>query len=275
MKNILTIDVEAWFNQCGIEDSHPVSTWAELDDRMEESLQAVLDLLAEYGAGATFFFMGYWAKQKPNLVRMALERGHTIGCHGNYHRRVYDLGEKGFDEDLREALSILEEVSGSKIVSYRAPEWSIRKDSSWALDKLAEKGIRFDSSMMPVSGLGDPEMNPLPHKIKTGHGEVVEIPPTILETPAGKIPVSGGLFFRAVPYSMIKKRIQSLNKEGHPAVIYVHPWEMIPDHPRLKLYTLRGFFHYTMLGKAKSRLCSMLSDFEFCGIEEWFRESEI
>ncbi|MCL5035735.1 MAG: polysaccharide deacetylase family protein [Chloroflexi bacterium] len=271
MRNILTVDVEAWFNQCGIEDILPISSWDQQPDLIDESVNLTLDLLDEYRARATFFFMGYWAGKKPHVVKKVLERGHEIGCHGFSHQRTYDLGKENFEDDLTRALSILGEVSGKAIRCYRAPEWSMRKDAAWTLDILAKHGISYDSSMMPVAGLGDPGADPLPHSIKTEKSEILEIPPTTIKTIAGKIPVSGGLFFRALPYSLIRARIKSLNKNGYPAVIYIHPWELTPDHPRLRPYTLRGIFHYAMLRKALPRLRKLLSDFEFAGIEDFFK----
>ncbi|MCD6309218.1 MAG: polysaccharide deacetylase family protein, partial [Candidatus Eremiobacteraeota bacterium] len=236
------------------------------------SIGLILDLLEKYGARATFFFMGYWAKQKPGLVKKVMNCGHEIGCHGYYHHRVYEMGKVKFEEDLTMALSCLEELTGRKTNCYRAPEWSIRKCARWAFDILAKRGIKYDSSIMPTIYLGDPKACPLPYSIKTKYGEITEVPPTVIDTPIGRLPVSGGLFLRAFPYSIIKNRFLYLNQNDRPAVIYVHPWELIPDHPRLNPYSLRGFFHYTMLGKTKSRLDRLLSDFEFTGIEDYFEK---
>ncbi len=59
--------------------------WLTIDDGPTDDTPAVLDLFERHGVRATFFVKGMLAEREPALVRMILERGHSIANHSQTH----------------------------------------------------------------------------------------------------------------------------------------------------------------------------------------------
>ena len=115
----------------------------------KEGLPALLDLYDEFGVKATFFYIANFAKDCPEIVKMVQAKGHEIACHGLTHRH-----DKAFDsmpygeqlEHLKTAKSILEDIAGEEVVSFRSPALRVNSDTPKA---LREAGFKFDSSVAP------------------------------------------------------------------------------------------------------------------------------
>jgi len=177
-----------------------------------------------------------------------------------------------FARDLERTLAVLTALSGKAVLSFRAPEWSIRPQLSWFYPCLAQQGITYSSSLMPVPGLGDPRAPSLPHWVATPSGPVYEIPPLTLPGPGFNLPLGGGLPLRVLPYQVVAARIRALNAKGRPALIYVHPWELDIRQPQVLRYSLRGWAHYSALAQARPRLERLLADFTWESLESYCAE---
>ena len=148
--NAFTVDVEDYFQVSAFEGSVPREAWEGLSSRIDKGLTGLLDLMDRSGVRGTFFILGWVARRRPELVRSISDRGHEIGCHSQEHRLVYSQTPAEFRADLREALGALQDATGRPCTAYRAPTFSITKQSLWALPILAEEGIRLESSIYPV-----------------------------------------------------------------------------------------------------------------------------
>ena len=214
---------------------------------------------------ATFFILGWIAERFPELVRDIHSRGHEIGCHSYFHRLAYNLTPEDFQEDTKKAKDILEHISGSEVVGYRAPSYSITKKSLWALDILEELGFKYDSSIFPIVhdryGISDAPR----FKYKLVNNDMFEYPMSTSFFCGMKLPVSGGGYFRLFPYSFTRMLLRKINrKEKRPFVFYLHPWELDPEQPRIKKTGLVSKFrHYNNLDKTARRFNQLLSDFKF------------
>ena len=83
---------------------------------------AVLDLLDEAGAKATFFLIGRKAAKHPELVREIAERGHAVGVHSYSHDRLFSLRAPWtVKKDLERCIDLLHELTGARPTLYRAP----------------------------------------------------------------------------------------------------------------------------------------------------------
>src|SRR5438093_1580446 len=133
MRHIFTIDVEDWYH--GFPPAYSVS--APHEKRLEIGMRFLLDALEESDTRATFFWLGSEAKLYSELLKETVARGHEIGCHGLAHVPIYMMTPQDFERDAKEALSILENISGIGVQCYRAPYFSIRHDTLWALEILA------------------------------------------------------------------------------------------------------------------------------------------
>lgn len=261
MKNILTIDLEDWYQ--GIE--LPPSAWDNCESRIERNTHKILDMLSEKGVYATFFILGHVAENCPHLVKEISNLGHEIGTHGYGHQLVYKISPSEFSSDIKKSLCILEDITGKSVKGHRAPYFSITNDSLWALDILAEHGISYDSSIFPINNYryGIPDAQRHPHNIKTQNGSILEIPISTVKLFGRNLSFTGGFYMRFFPYRIIKQAMRKINSEGFSAVVYLHPWELDPDHPRLNLPLRIKLTHYHNLASTEKKLRALLNDFDF------------
>jgi polysaccharide deacetylase family protein (PEP-CTERM system associated) len=261
--NAFTVDFEDWFQGLEIEPSG----WRGYEGRLQIGTRRLLDLLEQAGAHATFFVLGSAAEQAPELVREIRDRGHELGTHGYGHGFAYRLGPEGFRQDLVRSLEVLDRVAGTKILGHRAAFFSITRQSEWALDILEELGLAYDSSIFPVRNYryGIPDAPRWPHRIRPG---LAEFPITTWRWAGANLPVGGGAYFRIFPYYLTWLGLRRTNAGGHPAVFYLHPWELDPGQPRIRLPRRIGVTHYWNLGGTSSRLRRLLADFRFTAMRE-------
>ena len=148
--NYLTIDVEDYFQVAAFEKVIHPSAWENYPPRVEQNTIKILDLFDLHGVKGTFFIVGWTAERFPGLVKDIAERGHEIGCHSYWHKKIYNLTPEEFRQDTKKSKAILEEITGQPVLGYRAPTYSITKKSLWALDILEELGFKWDSSIFPT-----------------------------------------------------------------------------------------------------------------------------
>jgi polysaccharide deacetylase family protein (PEP-CTERM system associated) len=289
--NAMTVDVEEHFQVSAFDRVIPRAAWESFDSRVERNTHRLLDLFDEFGVRATFFVLGWVARQRPALVREIDRRGHEVASHGYGHCLVYQLSAAEFDEDVRRAKALLEDASGQRVVGYRAPSYSITARSLWALDVLAQAGYEYDSSIFPIrhdrygmpgaprhaftlrlaasdaARSGQGLRLAAPDAARSGQGEarsIIEIPPSTVQVGGVTLPASGGGYFRLLPYAWTRWSLARINaREGRPAVFYLHPWEIDPDQPRIRAGLVGRFRHYTNLRQTESRLRRLLGEFRF------------
>ena len=276
MLNALTVDVEDFFQVSAFESCIHRDSWDTIPLRVYDNTQRILDLFDEHNVRATFFTLGWVAERAPGLVKKIVSAGHELACHGYGHQRIYTLSPKVFREDVAKAKAILEDLSGVEVKGYRAPSYSITKDSQWALNVLIETGFTYDSSIFPIYHdlYGMPGTRRFPYLIKRESGVIREFPITTYPfSVLGKrldLPVSGGGYFRLFPFGMVKRALTHVNeKERQPVVVYFHPWEIDPDQPRVAGAGLKSRFrHYVNLGKMFGKIDNLLRTFQFSTMSE-------
>jgi len=263
--NYLTVDVEDYFQVAAFEKVISPDSWNEHDCRVVANTHSVLHLFAEHGVHATFFIVGWIAERYPQLVREIEQHGHEIGCHSFWHRKIYDLSPVEFREDTRKAKDILEQITGKAVYGYRAPSYSITRQSLWALDILAELGFKYDSSIFPVhhDNYGIPDAPRYPYRLEPQ--DMMEYPLSTVRIAGQNLPIAGGGYFRFFPYWFTRKALSRINhKEKHPFIFYFHPWEVDPGQPRIQSAGIKSTFrHYLNLGRTMERLNRLLHDFSF------------
>jgi len=265
MLNALTVDVEDYYQVTGFENCVFRAEWDQLESRVVASTQIILDVLRSAGVTGTFFILGWVAERFPDLIRDIHAEGHEIGCHGYWHRVVYQQAPDEFRHDLRRARDVIQKVIGETVTAYRAPCFSITRRSLWALDILIEEGFTCDSSIYPTVhdryGIAD---SPLaPHRICRTNGSLWEFPMPVYRRLGHPWPIGGGGYLRLYPYALTRHGLRAINHQGRPFAVYLHPWELDPDQPSLAPGPLRAFRHYVNLGRTKSRLVNLLKDFRF------------
>jgi len=272
--NFLTIDVEDYFMVSAFSDIIGTHQWENFESRIRNNTLRILDIIDEYSIRGTFFVLGWVAERYPGIVKEIDRRGHEVACHSYCHRLIYHMTSEEFREDTRKAKAIIEGVIGKEISGYRAPSYSITESSVWALKILAEEGFKYDSSIFPIrhDRYGFPSYSRFPRMEETGTaGKILEIPLSTFKVFGKNLPVGGGGYLRMYPLWLTHYAIRELNeKEKRSAIVYVHPWELDPDQPRLRGTRLSMFRHYVNLEKTESRLKSLLSTFKFQPIRDIF-----
>jgi polysaccharide deacetylase family protein (PEP-CTERM system associated) len=231
-------------------------------DRMKQATEWLLELLAARQIPATFFVVGRIAETNAVLVRSIHEAGHEVASHGWDHRRIHKMNPKGFREDVRISKDALEQASGAAVVGFRAPTFSVVRQTAWALDILAELGMLYDSSIYPVhhDRYGVPEAPRGPFLAVGAEREILEIPPATLKLPGMNLPVGGGGYFRLLPCTLLRLALwlARRNPECRATMLYFHPWEFDPGQPRLPLNGLNRFRTYVGISRSRQRLSLLL-----------------
>jgi polysaccharide deacetylase family protein (PEP-CTERM system associated) len=261
--NALTVDVEDYYHVSAFEAIAPRERWDEFESRIVGSTGRLLDLLERASVKATFFILGWVAERHPGLVRSIQAAGHEVACHSYWHRLVYRQTPREFRADLCRARDVLQDITGERVTAYRAPSFSITRQSLWALDILIEEGFAFDSSVYPTyhDRYGIPGAPSRPYMIRRPAGVLHEFPMAVWRKFGYPLPVGGGGYFRLYPYLLTRLGLRSLNARGTPFAAYVHPWEVDPEQPRLAPGRLRAFRHYVGLRRTERRLARLLRDF--------------
>ncbi len=284
MFNILTIDIEDYFQVHAFSNVIRYEDWDKFECRIERNTERVLEILNEVktehselstqnSTKGTFFVLGWIAERYPDLVRRIHKEGHEIACHGYAHKLIYNQSKEEFRKDVKKAKATLEDIIGDEVIGYRAPSYSIIDKSKWAFEVLVEEGFKYDSSIFPIHHdyYGIPNAPRFPFVIslnKTQNVEfsvlnyelitfqnskfitqnskfIIEFPLSTLKILGQNLPISGGGYFRLFPYALVRKGLKSINgKEGKPFIFYLHPWEIDSDQPRINHLSFKSRFRH-------------------------------
>ena len=263
-----TVDVEDYFHVEAFANAIHRDTWPQLEYRCERNVYRMLDMLAERSVRGTFFVLGWVADRSPQLVKDIAAAGHEIACHGHSHQLVYRQTRQQFADETRYAKELLEDLTGTAVLGYRAASFSITKVSMWALDTLIDLGFTYDSSVFPVrhhDNYGIPEAPLGPCRMRAPSGRtLIEVPLSVADVAGLRVPVSGGGYFRLFPYWLSRAGMRHVErKSGRPVIFYVHPWEIDVDQPRVQAGLVSRLRHYNNISRCEARLRRLLQDFQF------------
>lgn len=265
--NALTVDVEDYYQVSAFEGVVSRAEWDRFESRVARNTDALLDLFRARGLKATFFVLGWVAERHPSLLRAIATEGHEIASHGFEHRLVTSFDPESFRGDLARAAAAIEAACGARVRGFRAPSFSVSEETLWAFDVLREEGYEFSSSVFPVrhDRYGIPSFPRFPVHVSDPAGNSIwEFPMTTWRVLGKNLPAAGGGWLRLFPAAVLAKAIRAANRAGHPAVLYVHPWEVDPAQPRINAASrLSRFRHYLNLKRTSSRLCRLLDSFPF------------
>ncbi|MFQ5560171.1 MAG: XrtA system polysaccharide deacetylase [Nitrospinota bacterium] len=271
IKNFLTVDVEEYFHVSAFRGFISRDTWDQFESRVVPNTRKLLEIFEESGGvKGTFFILGWVAERNRDLVKEIASQGHEIASHSYAHRCIFEMTADEFREDLKRGKDILEDITGQRVVGFRAPSFSITRDTLWVYEILGELGFKYDSSVFPIVHdlYGIPGAPRFVYKV--GNSDLMEYPMSTAPFLGCNLPVSGGGYFRIFPYWLIKYGATHINrKEGRPYMFYIHPWEVDPGQPRFRQAKLTSRLrHYTNLKKTEGRLKRLLRDFSFYPVRD-------
>lgn len=189
----------------------------------------VYDWLAERGIRGSVFVVGTTAVAHPELVTAAVAAGHEVGLHSWDHTPLTELSRDRFTEETRRGKELLEDLTGAPIVGYRAPTFSLVRETAWVTDVLTDLGFSYSSSVLPAHSPlhGFPG---LPRDPFTWPSGLVELPCPIAKLGPVAAPYMGGVYLRVLPWSLVKLTWR-LNGGGPAPLTYCHPYDFDTEEP--------------------------------------------
>jgi Predicted xylanase/chitin deacetylase len=268
-KHLLTVLVEDYFHVGAFENLIQQRNWSNFEPRYERNTHKTLDLLDEYGTKATFFVLGWIAEQNPRLVREIAARGHEIASRGFYHRSLRHLTPEEFRADLKKTNRVLEDAAGQKIIGYRAAEKLSFEKDAWIFDHLAEEGFVYDASFLPTKRSAAQKR--FAHQVHTGGRALWEFPYSTRNLGLGLLPISGGNYFRQIPYTLMRHAVRDWTaRYDEPFVMYFHVWELDSEQPRINAASrYNRIRHYRKLDKMEWVIRENLQKYSFCDAAEF------
>jgi peptidoglycan-N-acetylglucosamine deacetylase len=268
-RNFLTFDIEEWYhvNYEGVD----MSRYHGQPTHLESLVDRLIDICGQHEVRTTCFILGDVGRRTPAVVKRLHANGHEIASHGYAHESVHPMTPEGFRADLKLSCDVLENLTGEKVLGFRAPSFSIRQDTlQWFYPVLESLGLRYSSSVFP----GQTFLYGIPDFPQHVHYPVVSaVTQKILEFPMPRVEFMGkqmGLYFRLFPAWMILRKILTDNRVGRPVILYIHPREIDVDQPRLPLHGFEKLIHYwgirTCEAKLRAVLCAMSS--RFCAFRD-------
>jgi polysaccharide deacetylase family protein (PEP-CTERM system associated) len=262
MLNAMTIDLEDWA-QAVVGPDLPVT------EHVLANTERVLRFLDRHRVRATFFALGKVCERFASLLPDIASAGHEIASHGYGHELVYRQTPEQFERDVQRSIEIIEAQIGRRPTGYRAPAFSITRQSTWAGPVLERLGFRYSSSIFPVrkQRYGMPDSPRFPHR--WAGSELIEFPLTTLRMGGRNWPACGGGYTRLLPAAVMAHAIRRMNRDGHPAVIYLHPYELasgeVSDFVRAgtRVSSLRRLTQELWRSRVEPRLARLLGEFRF------------
>lgn len=268
----MTVDIEEAFHASALASAAPRSSWRGMESRVVSNTDRILAMFAAVGIVGTFFILGSVAKQHPALVRRIAEAGHEVASHGWAHFRVSEQSPMVFLDDILRTKAELQHCTGKPVFGYRAASFSMNASTWWAYDAMAEVGYRYSSSVNPVKHdhYGMPDAPRAPFRTSSG---IIELPMTTLQRIGRRLPVSGGGWFRLLPYSLSRRGLEAARNDGLRPVFYFHPWEIDPNQPRLAVAGRARFRHYVNLAAMEQKVTTLLNDFRWGRVDQVFGDT--
>lgn len=266
--NILTFDIEEWFHILDNASTRTEQDWSSYEYRLDENMDRIFELLDRKNQKATFFCLGWVARQFPHVLRKIDQMGFDIATHSDLHQLAYEQNKMEFSEDLERSIKSIEDVVGKKVTTYRAPGFSIREDNKWVFESLVKHGIEIDCSIFPAKrshGGFENYGHAQPSMLEIGNARIKELPISIFNFGGNNLIFSGGGYFRILPYWMIKYMM----KQSDYVMTYFHPRDFDPNQPIIAgLSVARKFKSYVGLGAAFNKLEKLIDDFDFIDVKQ-------
>lgn len=271
-RQLLTVDLEEYFHDLSLQDLVRPEEWSSLPSRGDRSLGRLLPLLERRDATATFFVVGWLAKERPDLVRRIADAGHEVASHGHFHRSPAGLHRDGFRSELRASREAILDATGVQVSGYRAPGAPLDEVPEWFFGVLADEGFRYDSSLsapMWRRPLASRDRTP-PEIVKERAGDVLEIPIPTLRILGAELLTLGGASLRQLSVEAVEQRLRHIEERRECVAVQVRSWELDPGAPRLPRDWLTRLRKYRNLGALPRRLEALLGGRSFESVSERF-----
>jgi peptidoglycan-N-acetylglucosamine deacetylase len=273
----MTIDVEEYYSVSAFDTILSPEERLNLPNRVAYATHKLLDLFDEKNIKATFFTLSSVAEVERTLIQRIITEGHELASHGIKHDRVVTLTEQQFYDDIIRSKKTLEDISGTQVTGYRAPSFSINKDTPFAYDMLIKAGYHYSSSSHPIKHdhYGDETARLDIHK-PIIDADFYEFPITVLEFCGKRLPIGGGGWFRLMPFFIYEYLLKTASNSQRPLIFYTHPWEYDPEQPIIPNLPLKTKFrHYINLSRTYGKLSKLLDQYHWTRCDAVIKEYSV
>lgn len=278
-KIILSFDLEFWYNSFFLKQYIDKDIVERQNDFLAETINPILNLFDHKQVSATFFITGEVAEKYPELVKKIAKR-HEVASHGYCHKFLFNESYDEIYADTKKSKEILERITNEKILGFRAPSYSLNYRTFFLIKILNELDFKYDSSLLPAKfglyGANNAEQKPFiigsRGFLNDPRGKLFEFPLNILNLFFVKFPVSGGFYFRLIPYFIYKKIVKhELKKNGY-FVFFVHPHDFLDFIPNIKAPQWKIKLRYLGTRKTFKKFKKFINDFEFINFRDYLHD---
>jgi polysaccharide deacetylase family protein (PEP-CTERM system associated) len=196
----------------------------EINGRHVAMTYRLLSLFRDQQRRATFFTVGRMALSAPDLIREIAHEGHEIAYHSHAHLSLTEESPEIFKRETYVDKDRLEQLTGTSVVGFRAPRFSLGPRTLWATALLRDLGFRYSSSIMPthLSRFGFVDAPRQPFLWPAG---LVEFPLPVYGPRRWGVPFTGGIYLYLSPFWLVAKRAAALTP-AHAPWTYMHPYDL-------------------------------------------------
>ncbi len=123
-----------------------------------DKTQGIIEILKEFDVTATFFLVGFWVDDYPEMTKAIADAGYEIGTHSNTHPDMAKLDKNTTRSELETSISKIKSVTGKDVKLFRAPFGSYNNTLLETAEELSLKTIQWDVDSLDWKGLSAGEM---------------------------------------------------------------------------------------------------------------------
>ena len=135
-----------------------------------EDMESILSTLKNHNCKATFFVLGTWAEQNPDIMKKIVADGHEIGNHSYNHTHYTAMSQNEMLSDIDKCNKAIKDTSGISPTLFRAPSGDYNNSVietvhsknmeyiQWSVDSLDWRGLTCEQMLeriIPKTKSGD------------------------------------------------------------------------------------------------------------------------
>ncbi|MBQ7307450.1 MAG: polysaccharide deacetylase family protein [Clostridia bacterium] len=134
-----------------------------------DKTEKIMSILKEYNCDATFFLVGFWVEEYPEIAKKIAENGFEIGTHSNTHPDMVKLDKLQKEKELKQSVEIIKNITGYTPRLFRAPFGSYNDELILTAKSLNLTTIQWNIDSLDWKGIGASEIyNRIVSKAKNG-----------------------------------------------------------------------------------------------------------
>lgn len=118
-----------------------------------DKTEDIMKILKDYNANATFFLVGFWVENYPEIAKKIAENGFEIGTHSNTHPDMIKLSSEQIKLELQTSCDIIKNTTGKEPKLFRPPYGSYNDTLINTASDLGLTTIQWDVDSLDWKGI--------------------------------------------------------------------------------------------------------------------------